>query len=326
MYCTSCNNHNYTYLFEKKTGALYCLWQRFGDSVYKGTILEGWFVKDTKYYSPITMSIEDFQLPPPPPEEEENATTDYSSESESEDSIVYENTLITEITKQQEEEKITRLLTADEFITARLPRETNRETRCTFYVRMIYQLKGTKIQDTNSTYTLTKEFNDFIVNDYIQDNIFNNCEIISWLNQIWAYECDLSRSHLNTTLYKPIPYPMLHNGLVKERIENSPLISNDIDFSKKANFVLKYYGSEKPCVYNLCVMNKGKLEVYDTAHIPTLECQQYVVCLMRKMSRKDRVIVRCVYEKKIKKWIPIHYLKKPETKVISKKTLENLFN
>lgn len=362
---------NCTWLIEKKTEKVYLLTQAFDDHVYDGTILGGWYVIDNKYYPPILWSIENFKLPIVQLSENLPANLDDSSvedndndspKNKSTESITYENTLVAyalEQLQKKEENTTDRLMGPDEFIKARLPRETNRETNCKFYTRMIYQLNSEIVGDIDKTYNLTVQFNKLLVNQWnsntqlglIDKPEINNCDMISWLNQIWAYECDLSKSHLNTTLYKPIPYPMLHRGLVEERIKSSPLIANTIDFNKKANFVIKYYGPDKPCVYNLLCLdeksvdnnsnddsdnnklnvennftfeNKFTLEIFDTAHIPTLECQQYTVCLLRKNSKTDNVIVRCVYETKLKKWIPIHYLKKPDTPIANKKDILQL--
>jgi hypothetical protein len=340
-------------LITKESGDIHLIWQRFGEDLYKGTVFDGFFLVDDKYYSPLSWSIEHFKLPsllqslytPENKGTDEKNLFEQTSISEPEKSpgdavphTVIDGDIITE-----GREKATSLIGSDEFVKARMPRQSRRLTRCKFFIRMYFSLCGVKCSSQTATYSMTVQLNNVLEKYFIDDPYYNNCDVISWLDQIWAYECDLTKSHLNTILYKPIPYNLLHNGLVEERIRGNPLISSTIDFGKFANFQLKYYGPDKPCVYNLCAIDSGtgNIVVFDTAHVPTLECQQYIVCILRKQNTNQnnanrggdrnkngdtssRVIVRCVLETKIRKWIPIHQLLKAETKIITTKMVESL--
>jgi hypothetical protein len=360
MYCTILNGFRYTFIIEKHHMNIYLIWQRFNEQLYKGTILDGFFIIDDKHYANILWSIDAFQLPllseneivklledNDECDEEDTNFNNFNTNREScgtdgidDDDDVSDSSLNEPILIQQSESVIktetiiTELMAAEDFIKAKMVRQAKRDTKCTFFIRMVNRLCGDIINEESQiiasqdvTFKLTDQVNFVLGNYFEKDNTFNNCNILSWLDQIWAYECDdLSKSHLNTILYKPIPYNILHGGLVEARIKSNPLISDRVDYEKFGNFELRYYGADKPCVYNLCAMNNGKIEVYDTACIPTLECQQYVVCLLRKMSKTNRIIVRCIFEKVLKKWIPMHYLSKSETKIITKQLADTLGN
>lgn len=341
--CIYWNDSPCSFLITKESGNIHLIWQRFDETVFKGTIFDGFFLIDDKYYSPLSWSIEHFKLPPPPQidnddvmsTEKRNSSNGNSNSNSSGQNdcnsarLVIDGDIVMEL-----KEKATELMNPDEFIKARMPRQAKRQVRCKFFIRMLFSLCGNICNSQTATYDLTIQLNNCLEQKFIDDSIYNNCDIISWLDQVWAYECDLNRSHLNTVLYKPIPYGLLHGGLVEERIRGNPLINSTIDFGKFANFQLKYYGPDKPCVYNLCAMDPttNQIVVYDTAHIPTVECQQYIVCILRKQSGNQknqsnnqmRVIVRCVLETKLRKWIPIHHLLKAETKIITTKMVENL--
>jgi len=331
LFCTKWNDTKCCFLVAKESGEICMIWQRFGDTVYEGTIFEGCFLIDDKFYATLSWTIEKFVLPPVPQLADDTSLPGFSLQDPLQDPVDTTDTtdqkeFPTTVTDAEIKAPATELVTADSFMKARMPRQAKREIMCKFYIRMLYQLCGVIYESRTATYDMTVKLNHALTVLFEHDTIFNNCSIISWLDQVWAYECDLTRSHLNTVLYKPIPYGLLHAGLVEERMKANLLISSTINFARFANFVLRYYGPDKPCVYNLLAFDdSGRLVVFDTAHVPTVECQQYIVCVLRKQGNQTSV-VRCVLETKLMRWIPVHHLMKPETKVVTVSFVQKLMS
>jgi hypothetical protein len=196
MYCTIWNNINCTFILEKHSINLFLVWERFTDQVYTGTIFDGFFIMDDKYYSNIIWSIESFKLPLLSEEEILKLLLDNDDDDEIIDRNVSTSDVITTgddllllLEIIEEKQIVTELMNADDFIKAKMVREAKRQTKCTFFIRMVYQLCGERFESHNQTFKLTKSLNTVLENDFEKDNTFNNCDLISWLDQIWAYEC-----------------------------------------------------------------------------------------------------------------------------------------
>lgn len=358
MYCMRWYNvYPYTFVLEKATGTLHLVWIRFHPKIYDhGTLFEGYYVIDKLFYPHKSWTIEHFSLPDTPVGAlEETKNCEESEESEGcegcedcedcedcgseEDSshsslakdtkkLQRDNTIFDETTVSGSE-KVTELISPDDFIKARMPRQGQKTTECRFYVRRVWKMCGEPCGEPEKTYDVTLKFNLEMDKYHQEDPVFSNVKLVPWFNQVYAYECDNDKSHPNTILYKPIPFNLLHGHLVEQRLKSAPHLHKRIDWKKRANMVIQYYGPDKPGVYNLCVKSnssasKVELEVYDTAYIPNLEGQQYIICLLRKMQKSDHVIVRCVFEKIKRKWIPLHHLKKSDTQIASRKSIQSI--
>lgn len=322
----------YCFLIEKWTGKLYFTFLRFSRKYFNETILEGQLMSEV-FYDSVTRSMDSLYLPPAKDfnetqnddddeddDEKPNVKAETKTETKTKELVTKEDNNLP-IKKQK---IIEPLLPPDEFLNKKIPLEKQKYIRNVFYVRNVYLLESKKV---NGDYTkILPKLNDLLYNseNLIQDYLLSNLLLkYDHHNPVYsAKPLKLKKSHPKTMLYKPLPYIFL-NGKevsgVEKRLRFNPLFKNRFNWDKIKNFKIEYYGPDKPAVFILKALDprekkKGKslkncsLKQIGYAFTPNIECQEYVICLLKKIGYQRAVIMKCVYDKKTKNWVPIKYL------------------
>lgn len=237
------------------------------------------------------------------------AESDLFNEPESKKAKIEEVEIVEKVEKKP-------LLAREDFLKNKLVDERERTVKNVFNIRVIHKLADenvggdyTKLVDLmNETLHDSKNF----IQDYELSGVFFRYD---YQNPVYSTKpLKLEKSHPKTMLYKPLPFIFL-NGKggktsgVERRLKYNPLLKGRFDWNTTKNFKIEYFGPKKPGVFILKAIDQyGKLYEIGHAYTPNIECQQYVICLLKKIGYQKPIIMRCIYDTKTDNWVPIKYL------------------
>lgn len=217
---------------------------------------------------------------------------------------------------KEEEEGLKPLLAREDFLKNKLVDEREKITRNVFNIRIVHKLAG---DNCNGDYTkLVGLMNETLYNtdNFVQDYQLSGVIFrYDYPNPVYSTKpLKLEKSHPKTMLYKPLPFIFLNgkNGKtsgVEKRLRYNPLLKGRFNWNRTRNLKIEYYGPKKPGVFILKALDqRGELYQIGHAYTPNIECQQYVICLLKKIGFQKSVIMRCIYDTKTDNWVPIKYL------------------
>ena len=169
--------------------------------------------------------------------------------------------------------------------------------------------------EEKSNLSIIEKYN--LLDTYIENNIFMNLKMNNINIKVSPlYEYDKLNFLVNEKIRKSnyningiifIPKKDGIRYIFKEYEEDNDNEDYDIELKKDKIFANLLVDKLQTDVYNIYCLNKNNKVRIGIAHIPTIECSHYCYDIFENSSEK--IVMKCEYNKRFNKWIPIIKLK-----------------